>query len=336
MDENAYAVLDQRVQSRAGYLEDDMVRRWSNLSLTQEVLGELYEGLVQDGSVTPGELASDPAQYNAFLEQAAPELVSLMRTNSVTGAFVVLNTQTFPQELSESLQLPGLYLRDRDPSAHTSAGNGDLLLERAPLELVRGLGIAMDSNWKPMFVLEGDTARADACLIRPYNAAVEDPSLGWENAGYWAAPHTLSGDNIRLISYSVPLIAPDGRCTVFWVWISSRTTCCGAALRRAFRGSRQRLHLGAVRGAADPGSIPAPAAGGERSCLSGGFRVQHRISGKESAGLYTLERGGGEEMYVCSAVLNLYNTNTPFADDQWVLLGAVPAARCSRSSTIRC
>lgn len=84
MDENAYAVLDQRVQSRAGYLEDDMVRRWSNLSLTQEVLGELYEGLVQDGSVTPGELASDPAQYNAFLEQAAPELVSLMRTNSVT------------------------------------------------------------------------------------------------------------------------------------------------------------------------------------------------------------------------------------------------------------
>ena len=37
MDENAYAVLDQRVQSRAGYLEDDMVRRWSNLSLTQEV-----------------------------------------------------------------------------------------------------------------------------------------------------------------------------------------------------------------------------------------------------------------------------------------------------------
>ena len=170
---------------------------------------------MQDGSVTPGELASDPAQYNAFLEQAAPELVSLMRTNSVTGAFVVLNTQTFPQELSESLQLPGLYLRDRDPSAHTSAGNGDLLLERAPLELVRGLGIAMDSNWKPMFVLEGDTARANACLIRPYNAAVEDPSLGWENAGYWAAPHTLSGDNIRLISYSVPLIAPDG--TVYGV-----------------------------------------------------------------------------------------------------------------------
>ena len=80
---------------------------------------------------------------------------------------------------------------------------------------MRGLGIAMDSNWKPMFVLEGDTARADACLIRPYNAAVEDPSLGWENAGYWAAPHTLSGDNIRLISYSVPLIAPDG--TVYGV-----------------------------------------------------------------------------------------------------------------------
>ena len=39
MDENAYAVLDQRVQGRAGYLEDDMVRRWPNLSLTQDVVG---------------------------------------------------------------------------------------------------------------------------------------------------------------------------------------------------------------------------------------------------------------------------------------------------------
>ena len=56
---------------------------------------------------------------------------------------------------------------------------------------MRGLGIAMDSNWKPLFVLEGDTARAAACLIRPYNAAVADPSLGWENARYWAAPHGL-------------------------------------------------------------------------------------------------------------------------------------------------
>ena len=323
MDENAYAVLDQRVQSRAGYLEDDMVRRWSNLSLTQEVLGELYEGLVQDGSVTPGELASDPAQYNAFLEQAAPELVSLMRTNSVTGAFVVLNTQTFPQELSESLQLPGLYLRDRDPSAHTSAGNGDLLLERAPLELVRGLGIAMDSNWKPMFVLEGDTARADACLIRPYNAAVEDPSLGWENAGYWAAPHTLSGDNIRLISYSVPLIAPDG--TVYGVL--GVDILEDYLLRLLPYDELSEDHGSAyilgVCGAADPeASVRPQVVSGPVYLAASGFSTVYLE--KESAGLYTLERGGGEEMYVCSAVLSLYNTNTPFADDQWVLLGAVP------------
>ena len=45
----SYTHLD--VYKRQGYLEDDMVRRWSNLSLTQEVLGELYEGLVQDLSL---------------------------------------------------------------------------------------------------------------------------------------------------------------------------------------------------------------------------------------------------------------------------------------------
>ncbi|MFR1356369.1 MAG: PDC sensor domain-containing protein [Ruthenibacterium lactatiformans] len=334
MDENAYAVLDQRVQSRAGYLEDDMVRRWSNLSLTQEVLGELYEGLVQDGSVTPGELASDPAQYNAFLEQAAPELVSLMRTNSVTGAFVVLNTQTFPQELSESLQLPGLYLRDRDPSAHTSAGNGDLLLERAPLELVRGLGIAMDSNWKPMFVLEGDTARADACLIRPYNAAVEDPSLGWENAGYWAAPHTLSGDNIRLISYSVPLIAPDG--TVYGVLGVDILEDYLLRLLPYDELSEDHgsAYIWACAARRPEASVRPQVVSGPVYLAASGFSTVYLE--KESAGLYTLERGGGEEMYVCSAVLNLYNTNTPLQTTSGFCWGRCRAARCSHSSTIRC
>ena len=54
MDENAYAVLDQRVQSRAGYLEDDMVRRWSNLSLTPVSYTHLDVYKRQAFSSTPG------------------------------------------------------------------------------------------------------------------------------------------------------------------------------------------------------------------------------------------------------------------------------------------
>ena len=211
-----------------------------------------------------------------------------------------------------------------DLSKHAIACRAmSLLLERAPLELVRGLGIAMDSNWKPMFVLEGDTARADACLIRPYNAAVEDPSLGWENAGYWAAPHTLSGDNIRLISYSVPLIAPDG--TVYGVL--GVDILEDYLLRLLPYDELSEDHGSAyilgVRGAAAPeASVRPQVVSGPVYLAASGFSTVYLE--KESAGLYTLERGGGEEMYVCSAVLNLYNTNTPFADDQWVLLGAVP------------
>lgn len=324
MDENACAVLDQRVQSRAGYLEDDMVRRWSSLSLTQEVLGELYERLAADGTITPDGLAAEPAQYNAFLAQAAPELVSLMRTNSVTGAFVVLNTEVFPQELTASLQLPGLYLRDRDPSTHTSASNDDLLLERAPLALVRGLGIAMDSNWKPLFVLEADTAQADVCLTKPYNAAAEDASLGWENAGYWAAPHTLSGDNIRMVSYSVPLIAPNG--TVYGVL--GVDVLEDYLLRLLPYGELSEDHGSAyllgVRSASDPAaSIRPQVVNGPVYLAEAGFSTV-RLK-QQNTGLYTLEGDGSDALYVCSAVLNLYNTNTPFTDDQWVLLGAVPS-----------
>ena len=280
MDEKCIRGAGPARTEPGGLFEDDMVRRWSNLSLTQEVLGELYEGpLCRTVSVTPGELASDPAQYNAFLEQAAPELVSLMRTNSVTGAFVVLNTQTFPQELSESLQLPGLYLRDRDPSAQHQRRQRRSAAGARRWNWCAASASPWTATGSRCSCWRGDTARADACLIRPLQRGGGGPVPWLGKCGLLAAPHTLSGDNIRLISYSVPLIAPDGTgCTVFWVWISSRTTCCGCCLYDELSEDHGSAYiLGARRGR--PGSI-RPAAGGERSCPSGGFRVQHRISGK--------------------------------------------------------
>ena len=210
MDENAYAVLDQRVQSRAGYLEDDMVRRWSNLSLTQEVLGELYEGLVQDGSVTPGELASDPAQYNAFLEQAAPELVSLMRTNSVTGAFVVLEHADVPAGTEREPAIAGLYLRDRDPPPTPAPATAICCWSARRWNWCAASASPWTATGSRCSCWRGHTARADALPDKTLQRGGGGPVPWLGKCGLLGAATTLSGDNIRLISYSVPLIAPDG------------------------------------------------------------------------------------------------------------------------------
>ncbi len=61
---------------------------------------------------------------NELLRQVSSPLMALMRTNSVSGAFIVFDGP-------HSGQKAGLYLRDSDPSS-TPSDNSDLLAVRGP------------------------------------------------------------------------------------------------------------------------------------------------------------------------------------------------------------
>lgn len=71
-----------------------------------------------------------------------------MRSQRVTGAYIVLNNHNLDDGIEDK---PGVYLRDFDPMSKSSSENGDILIERAPEEVVKSLNIATDSAWRPRF-----------------------------------------------------------------------------------------------------------------------------------------------------------------------------------------
>ena len=120
LNQNAKDILTMQVDNRVSYLEDLMQRAQHLNDLSEYIDGTLQQMLV-DGTVTLDGLNASGTESDALLVAIAPELVSTMRSKSVTGIFVVLNTlDLHNREVGSGL--PGIYLRDLDPDARQRIG----------------------------------------------------------------------------------------------------------------------------------------------------------------------------------------------------------------------
>ncbi|MGL4284683.1 MAG: PDC sensor domain-containing protein [Eubacterium aggregans] len=205
LDESAAQVLGRTVQSRRDYLQYDMVNKWREIGDTASQLDTIYANSGQNAA----RLSSDATAYTDYLRQATPMLISMMRTNAVSGAFVILRGSPIPANPVKD-SLTGIYIRDRDPSSVYNSDNKDLLFERVPVDVVTQTGITTDSYWTPKFALSEDNAD-HRYFYNPYRGALENKDLSDTDLAYWSpAYHLNEEDNVISIAYSVPLIADDG------------------------------------------------------------------------------------------------------------------------------
>ena len=116
---------------------------------TVESVNAKAQALDKKGTIDLSKIDDSSEQSAPLLDAVADDLISMMRTNHVTGAFIILNTEDLSK--ASSGKKPGLYFRDLDPVSATSINNGDLLLKCAPISLVNKLAIPTDSDWKPQF-----------------------------------------------------------------------------------------------------------------------------------------------------------------------------------------
>ena len=115
LNQNAKDIVDQKVINRSAYLQTEMVNNWSESSDSAEPL----------------------------ILKAVDQLISTMRSQRVTGAYIVLNNHNLDDGIEDK---PGVYLRDFDPMSKSSSENGDILIERAPAEVVKSLNISRHSK----------------------------------------------------------------------------------------------------------------------------------------------------------------------------------------------
>lgn len=211
LNKNARDILIQQTENRKSYLQNEMIQKWSNLSTISQTINERTQQLIDQDVISLQTLDSSSKASAPLLNEISKELISTLYSKETTGIFVILNTHDLRENKDNK---PGIYIRNDDPSTVSVKEHGDLLLEKAPVEVVRSLNISTDTHWESTFDL---STEENTLLYKPFEKAFHDKiKMEAKEYGYWnEKSYHLKNNENSAISYSMPLILPDG--TVYGV-----------------------------------------------------------------------------------------------------------------------
>lgn len=321
------AIFYEKVSNRKNYLENEMLTRWSNVNSTVEEINNTTQKLIKEKKISLDTLDDSSEYCLPLLEKSSSKLIRLMRTNQVTGAFIVLNTDNLEKEKAQGVfkNKPGIYLRDFDPLSTPSKKNQDLLFKYAPKELTQSMNISHGKTWRPLFEFK-KMGSYGSYLYEPFQAALkeENPTeIELKDFGYWSLPYELYDDNVEVISYSVPLILNDGTIYgVLGIEISLdylQQQLPNEELIDNEQGSYlvgvEGEELGTFQNILINGMIYSQVAENQKTTQIVEDKDDHIIKNQE------------KKMYADAEYLDLYGENTEFSDQKWALIGIVPENR---------
>ena len=157
LEQNAVDILQIQTENRQNYLQGQMLDAQDLSSLAGKI-NAVTQAMLDDGEISLDTLDSGSDAASPLLLSIGDSLISSMRHRPVTGIFVVLNTHDLDTR-KKGEPLPCLYLRDLDPNSSPSQRNSDLMLVRAPAQVVQSLYIATDTAGRPRSTM-GPTAAA--------------------------------------------------------------------------------------------------------------------------------------------------------------------------------
>ena len=326
LEQNAVDILQIQTENRQNYLQGQMLDAQDLSSLAGKI-NAVTQAMLDDGEISLDTLDSGSDAASPLLLSIGDSLISSMRHRPITGIFVVLNTHDLDTR-EKGEPLPCLYLRDLDPDSSPSQRNSDLMLVRAPAQVVQSLYIATDTSWTPS--INYGANGSSGFLYPVFQAAYHgNGELDAADYGHWtSSPYTLSGDDHSAIAYTIPLILDDG--TVYGVL---GVEILESYLQALLPGTELQNDSSCtyLLGVASNSSI------GKDDLTVSVISASPAANAPQQSYDQTLllkpsKRGGYQSdspLGLCHAAvapLTLYNRNAPFSNEQMLLIGSVPVS----------
>lgn len=311
LNENSRSLFNQQINTRGHYLESAMVTNWSNLELDADRINKITSQLIEKNNISLDNLHKSSQDSQLLLKNISDSLITTLRNHGTTGAYVILSNGEFLQ--NETQYYPGLYISDNDPDSEYESGNSDLLLVRSPVSIVNELNISTDSSWRPSFEFQDVDSDLYQDLFNHFQSLTTNPELSLSDVGCWLKPYKLHGNDNYCISYILPLIYDNHVYGAIGVDISF------AYLQKllVYDELIESGHAGYML------AIKNQENEYQSLYLNGPYftRTFEQFSSVQTV--------GDEEEYINNKIycypfsLNLYNSNTPFSSQQWVLMGII-------------
>ncbi len=335
LEQNDRDILSQQVASRRDSIEHYLVSLSSDVTSLGDAITKSAEELAAESHLDVRAIGADPSA-TAKLETAIVEnMVSTLRGVQSSGVFVIFNTSDLSamHGVGAYGTMPGVYIRDLDPSATPSTRNEDLILNVGSSEIVQSFRITTDVAWKPQFNLDGFAGTDEYEFIyrtfqTPY--AVDGPKKASDYA-YWGESSTIGSlDGSHNVVFALPLILQDG--TVFGVvgvdlsseYLATLLPC------QELLGGQDSSYVLAMVPEQDAGTVASGSIEMTPVVLSGAKDEMGLI--QDVGSLFTAKSPEDytytvdQSYFAVGKQLRLYNSNSPTQDCEWMLLGMAPEA----------
>lgn len=312
--------LINTVSTKSTSLERQMAD-WSDMEDVLVEVNRITDIFCTNRADTIQNIMQNPNERIILLEQLSPLVSQMLRSSKATGSFIILNGKENSQEKD------ALYLRDMSPSSYSS-DDSDIMVEAGPGEFLLQKGYTLDALWSTRIHID----ESNDFYYKPYVGGRQyKDKIEAKDLGYWSPVFRLRPNDIEVITYTVPLI--DKNQEVYGV--------IGIDIAAEFMKSL--LGSSDITVDENAGYVICNSTGGilnhevitsgtqYRSVITSGtqYQLQIPIGGvisfeKKTDGLYRAVFENMTEKHMASCqILKVYNSNTPFEGNQWILAGIV-------------
>ena len=270
---------------------------------------------------TFADVQTDYQLCTEVLNHIAPIIKEHLNRTHLSGVFIVLDA-SFEDESGESMYA-GIYLREKKLEWLEKKS---LLLLRGPISTNRAMLANQSVSWQEGFPVHGDHQNI-AFYQTPMKAYQNRESFkaAPDQMGYWSKLFTLSeNDAQQMIAYSEPLTSEKGQ---LWGAVGVEMSKEYLQSLLTVEQERQSDHNNFVLAVTDDGGETyLPVVANEKLYTNGLVDTKALIPRKveeqnEREYLILDGKGDQKEHYAAIYPLELYSDESPFASQQWVLMG---------------
>lgn len=296
---NAFKSFDQTVSNRKDYIQMEMNTRWTNFD---PYVGQISALLPKEGGDTA-----------LFFKEAAPIVISILRTTMTNGAFIILEEQAGENPYNRK----AMYFRDYDPLLNDET-NKDIYYVSGSYDISQNMQIPLDLSWSYSLELTDDNK---SFYEKPINNSYLSKNAS--HLGYWSQPFKLSPEDHEIITYTIPLF-DSLKNTRGIIGIEIAVADFNKLFPSTDLGQRALGYLIGYKASENDEIRPLILNGAfqQRIIDENNDLILQAVDGRED--IYLLnDHNARDNLYVNMHKIRLYDNNTPFENEEWFLIGVV-------------
>lgn len=308
LDMSSIKSFTNTVMTRGDIIEQQMVN-WKKVEDFQNKYQTLLFAETYKTRDTISSYVGNSDKRKKLLNNIMPTALRMLRNRGTTSCILLLDRE------DSAVEKDALILRDINPHENAD-NNSDILVEAGSSKLMFDKGLTLDSFWSEHFTVTEDMD----FFYKPYNAGNTYSEMSALELGYFSPTTVFHENDISQICYTIPLLDENHHSygvLGFAVSIdyinknlpgmelgenSSYSYCMGI-----LNEEEQEVKIVTTQNAAFRAALPINSTVDLLQKDDQLFFIDKiKIDGEVCANIYRL---------------HLYETNTPFVRDQWVVIG---------------